>query len=671
MSPFPSLLIANRGEIACRIIKTAKRLGIRTIAVYSEADRHARHVALADEAHFIGPAAARDSYLVIDKIIAVAKASGAAAIHPGYGFLSERAEFAEACAEAGIIFVGPPPGAIRAMGLKGEAKAIMERAGVPVSPGYHGEKQEAEFLREKAYEIGYPVLIKAVAGGGGKGMRRVDKALEFEAALESARREAQSAFGDARVLVEKFIQNPRHIEIQVFADRYGNAVSLFERDCSLQRRHQKVIEEAPAPGMSEEVRRKMGEAATAAALAVAYEGAGTVEFIVDGGAGIRPDGFYFMEMNTRLQVEHPVTEAIIGHDLVEWQLRVAAGEPLPVRQSELSINGHAVEARLYAEDPERGFLPSTGKLWHLAFPAAEEGVVVHRGLRIDTGVRQADEVSPHYDPMIAKIIAHGATRDEALDRLSAALAGTVVAGPRTNARFLRALADHSAFRANRFDTGFIDRHSNDLLGALTAPSAAAIAAGVFRLTDRISQQVDQRWGERCAGLGDWVSPFDTGDDFQLGGERSMPLRINVDGEEQIVRLTGGGIGGIGGVPVPRADVLNLLAIDGAPGVYVLEGGRQCLVSLPVFDGAAGDGAGGDGAVKAPMHGKVTALLVEAGQAVAKGDRLAVVEAMKMEHALTAAFDGVVDAVLAKAGDQVGEGTPLLRLRRADDGAAGA
>src|ERR671912_1946968 len=478
MEMLDSVLIANRGEIACRIIKTAKRLGMRTIAVYSEADAGALFVQMADEAHLIGPAAARESYLQVDRIIEVAKRTGAASIHPGYGFLSERAEFAEACEANGIVFVGPPASAIRAMGLKDAAKALASQAGVPVVPGYHGSRQEPDFLRQKAYEIGYPVLIKAVAGGGGKGMRRVDKAAEFDAALESAQREAASAFGDPRVLVKKSVLSPRHIEIQVFADKHGNVVHLFERDCSLQRRHQKVIEEAPAPGMTAQMRAAMGKAAVEAARAVGYVSAGTIEFIADGREGLRPDRFYFMEMNTRLQVEHPVTEAITGLDLVELQFRIAAGERLPFGQHELRMDGHAVEARLYAEDPEKGFLPSTGKLWALRFPDGE-------AIRIDTGVKEGDSVTPFYDPMIAKVIAHGATRDEALDKLSDALGKTAVAGPKTNLAFLKGLCDAPEFRAGRFDTGFIDAN----LGALGAVEqrldAAAVAAGAARLHQRL------------------------------------------------------------------------------------------------------------------------------------------------------------------------------------------
>lgn len=667
MSLFSSLLIANRGEIACRVMLTARRLGIRTIAVYSEADRNARHVGLADEAHFIGPAAAAESYLSIERVIEAARMSGASAIHPGYGFLSERAAFAEACAEAGVTFIGPPASAIRAMGLKGDAKALMEKAGVPISPGYHGVRQEWDFLREKAYEIGYPVLIKAVAGGGGKGMRRVDKAIEFEAALESAVREAQSSFGDGRVLVEKFIQNPRHIEIQVFSDKHGNAVSLFERDCSLQRRHQKVIEESPAPGMNDEVRAKMGAAATAAALAVGYQGAGTVEFIVDGKEGLRDNGFYFMEMNTRLQVEHPVTEAITGHDLVEWQLRVAAGEPLPVLQDGLSITGHAVEARLYAEDPERSFLPSTGKLLHLTFPTAAEGMIAHRGLRIDTGVREGDEVSPFYDPMIAKVIAHGATRDEALDRLAKGMSETFVAGPKTNAAFLTALVNHPEFRAKRFDTGFIERHGLELGAFEHPPSQAAIAAGVHWLIDADLELIDAHWRERAPGVGDWVSPYDMGDGFQLGGSRKVTLGITIDGEDCRIEIVGAGQTRklyLDGVELSAPIAQIPLAVATTKGVYVIDGGRQTFLSRSDFSARlAKVGLGGDGVIKAPMHGKVTTILVREGDMVAKGDKLLVVEAMKMEHAMLAPFDGIVGALQAQIGEQVGEGAALLLLSK--------
>jgi len=455
---FSKILIANRGEIACRVIDSARKMGIQTVAVFSEADAKSRHVALADQSVAIGPAPARDSYLVIERIIDAARSTGAQAIHPGYGFLSENDRFASACADAGLVFIGPPVDAIRAMGLKAESKALMANAGVPLTPGYHGENQDGAFLREQADKIGYPVLIKASAGGGGKGMRLVSSGDEFAAALESCQREASSAFGNDVVLVEKFIERPRHIEIQVFGDTHGNAVHLFERDCSVQRRHQKVLEEAPAPGMTDQRRSAMGKAAVDAAKAVDYVGAGTVEFIVG------PSGdFYFMEMNTRLQVEHPVTEMITGHDLVQWQLMVAAGEPLPVAQQDLAINGHAIEARVYAEDPSRKFMPSTGTLVNLDFPNQDNQV------RVDTGVREGDTISPHYDPMIAKVIAHGADRESALARLSGALAQTRIVGVRNNVQFLRSVLATKSFATADLDTALLEREAD----ALHAPLASA------------------------------------------------------------------------------------------------------------------------------------------------------------------------------------------------------
>ena len=466
---FSKILIANRGEIACRVIKTARRLGIRTVAVYSDADANARHVDLADEAYPIGPAPARESYLVVEKILDAARRSGAQAIHPGYGFLSENAGFAEACAAAGITFIGPPPGAIRAMGSKSAAKSLMEQSGVPLVPGYHGADQDPKLLTAAAERIGYPVLIKASAGGGGKGMRVVERPEDLDAAIASAKREAAASFGDDQVLIEKYLGRPRHIEIQVFADTQGNTVSLFERDCSIQRRHQKVVEEAPAPGLDPERRRSMGEAACAAARAIGYVGAGTVEFIAEG------DAFYFMEMNTRLQVEHPVTEAITGQDLVEWQLRVASGEPLPLSQDQLTITGHAIEVRVYAEDPNRDFLPSIGTLAHLKAPA--EGAHV----RVDTGVRAGDTISIHYDPMIAKLIVWDRDRASAAQRLSEALAEYEVVGVTTNLAFLKTLADHPAFRAAELDTGFIGRHGGDLFPAAGPASRLVLAAAALRL----------------------------------------------------------------------------------------------------------------------------------------------------------------------------------------------
>jgi 3-methylcrotonyl-CoA carboxylase alpha subunit len=641
---FPSVLIANRGEIACRVIRTARRLGLRTIAVYSDADADALFVRMADEAHRIGPAPARESYLVGERILDVAKASGAACIHPGYGFLSENAEFAEACQKAGVAFIGPPASAIRAMGLKDAAKTLVERAGVPVVPGYHGPKQEPAFLRERAANIGFPVLIKAVAGGGGKGMRRVDRLIEFEEALQGAQREAANAFGDPRVLVEKYVRSPRHVEVQVFADGHGNVVHLFERDCSLQRRHQKVIEEAPAPGMPPEVRAAMGRAAVEAARAVGYVGAGTVEFIADGSQGLRPDGFFFMEMNTRLQVEHPVTEAITGLDLVELQLRVAAGERLPFGQGDLAIHGHAVEARLYAEDPEKGFLPSTGKLWALTLPEGE-------GIRVDTGVEQGSAVTPYYDPMIAKVIAHGATRDEALDRLSAALGRTVVAGPRSNTAFLRRLADAPGFRTGAFDTGFIDRNL-EALGAVPQPTdGAAIAAGARALVmaerDRIAAAAGTPPG--------WRSPWDSGDAFQLSGSRTDVLALVVEGERHDVAMAWSADGPL----VAGGGSAQATIVTTDDGLIVLAGGRQASVAL--FDplSQAADDADGGGTVKAPMHGKVVAIFVTQGQAVEKGERLAIVEAMKMEHALVAPRSGTVAEIAVTAGQQVAEGAKVV------------
>src|SRR5271154_713538 len=505
MRPFSSLLIANRGEIAVRIMRTAKRLGIRTIAVYSDADAQAAHVAEAREAVRIGPAPPRESYLRIDAIIAAAKATRAKAIHPGYGFLSENAEFAEACAAAGIVFVGPPPAAIRAMGLKDRAKEIMAKAGVAVVPGYQGDDQSEKRLAAESARIGFPVLIKAVAGGGGKGMRRVEMAAEFASALEGAKREAQSAFGDARVLVEKYVTRPRHIEMQVFADKHGNCVHLFERDCSLQRRHQKVIEEAPAPGMRAEMRAAMGEAAVKAAKAVGYVGAGTVEFIADASEGLKSDRFWFMEMNTRLQVEHPVTEAITGLDLVEWQLRVAAGEALPESQDALRINGHAIEARVYAENPEKNFLPSVGRLERLRLPTSVDDI------RVDAGVREGDTVTPFYDPMIAKVIGWSETREGAAAALAEALAQTEIAGVRTNTGFLvRALRERD-FLSGDIDTGFIDRHRATLIEERThIPPAILARAGCFLVEERSKARTN-------------YDPWGAQDGFRLSGEARESL----------------------------------------------------------------------------------------------------------------------------------------------------
>ncbi|MBY0297100.1 MAG: carbamoyl-phosphate synthase subunit L [Methylobacterium sp.] len=648
MTGLRSVLIANRGEIACRVIRTAKRLGLRTIAVYSEADRGALHVALADEAHAIGPAAAAESYLRIDRILDVAKRSGAESIHPGYGFLSERPDFAEACAAAGIVFVGPPAGAIRAMGLKDAAKALVAEAGVPVVPGYHGARQEPDFLAAEAAAIGYPVLIKAVAGGGGKGMRRVALPEDFAAALEGAQREAQGAFGDPRVLVEKYVLSPRHVEIQVFCDAHGHAVHLFERDCSLQRRHQKVIEEAPAPGMPPEVRAAMGRAAVEAARAVGYVGAGTVEFIADGREGLKPDGFWFMEMNTRLQVEHPVTEAITGLDLVEWQFRVAAGEPLPLAQDDLAIRGHAVEARLYAEDPAAGFLPSTGRLRALDLPAGE-------GVRVDTGVRAGDTVSPFYDPMIAKLIAHGESRDQALDRLAQALGRTLVAGPKANVAFLKALAEAEEFRAGRFDTGFIDRNLDALTGRAAGIDPDAVRAGVEALVAAVAAPAPGRG-----------SPWDRADGFQLGAGRRQAYPVLVEGEAREVVLAWPEGGGALAVEAGEGRGAAPVVVPTERGVLVVAGGRQVAIEPPDPFDVDLDHAGAGGTVKAPMHGRLVAVFVRPGERVTKGQRLAIVEAMKMEHALAAPADGEVTEVTAEAGAQVAEGARLISIRTEDD-----
>ena len=642
---FERILIANRGEIACRVMRTAREMGVEVVAVYSDADRGAAHVAMADRAVHVGGSAPADSYLRGDRIIAAALETGAEAIHPGYGFLSENPDFVEAVEAAGLVFIGPSASAIRAMGLKDAAKTLMDEAGVPVVPGYHGADQDAVWLAREAEAIGYPVLIKAVAGGGGKGMRLVERPEAFADALESARGEARTAFGNADMLIEKYVQTPRHIEVQVFGDG-TRAVHLFERDCSLQRRHQKVIEEAPAPGMTPEMRAAMGDAAVRAAGAIGYAGAGTVEFIVDSSAGLRLDGFWFMEMNTRLQVEHPVTEAITGVDLVEWQLRVAAGEGLPCGQADLEIIGHAFEARLYAEDVPKGFLPATGRLSHLAFPA---------GVRADSGVRAGDEISPFYDPMIAKLITHGARRDAARRRLATALARCEVAGTVTNLAFLGALARHAGFAAGDVDTGLIARD----LDALVVPPApgpreSALAA--------------------LAGLGLLDAAPEAG--FTLWQPLERELRLIHDGAEIVLRLLthSGDAHDIllddARVEARRVDGQWWLDDARAPAVAV-DGARitvfaQYGLCFDLVDPLAREGAAwGDPArIDAPMPGLVKAVLAAPGQVVAQGDRLAILEAMKMEHSLLAARDGVVAEVLVAAGDQVSAGAALIRLEDA-------
>ncbi|MDA0339325.1 MAG: acetyl/propionyl/methylcrotonyl-CoA carboxylase subunit alpha [Proteobacteria bacterium] len=662
---FSSLLIANRGEIACRIIRTAKRMGLRTIAVYSDADADAPHTKLADEALHIGPSPAAESYLKIDRIIEAAKRSGAEAIHPGYGFLSENADFADACLATGIIFVGPPADAIRQMGHKSTAKALMVMANVPVVPGYHGEDQSEETLVLAAADVGYPVLIKAAAGGGGKGMRRVDDSEKFTKELKAARREAMSAFGDDHVLIEKFVTKPRHIEVQVFADGHGNAVHLFERDCSVQRRHQKVIEEAPAPGMPDTVRETMGHAAVAAAKAINYQGAGTVEFIVDGSKGLGEAAFYFMEMNTRLQVEHPVTELITGLDLVEWQLRVASGEPLPKAQNELSINGHAVEARLYAENPAKNFFPQTGTLTRLRFPP--EGPHV----RVDSGVEEGQEIPIFYDPMIAKVVAWDETREQAINRLETALRQTRLAGVNTNLAFLAAVAEHAAFRAGDVDTGFIETHKADLIPEAGLASAEILAAAVLA-------QVAERGGAP-AHTGDPYSPWDCANGWRMNLPGAEPFDF-LDGDTaRRVILHHGKYGlslEIEGDVHPASYALE----DNGDLSFVLGGTRQIVHVVDEGDAvtvlARGyahrleridpslsaddmDQAGGD--IKAPLPGKITVVMVLQGDAVAKNQPLMTLEAMKMEHTMLATRDGTVTTLNIGPGDQVAEGTLLVSI----------
>jgi 3-methylcrotonyl-CoA carboxylase alpha subunit len=647
---FKSVLIANRGEIACRIARTAKRFGIRTIAVYSAADSHALHRRLCDESYLIGSAEPHDSYLNVKRLIEVAKNAGAECVHPGYGFLSESGDFAEACVQAGLVFVGPPASAIRAMGLKDRAKALMEKAGVPIVPGYHGERQDAELLKQQADAIGYPVLIKPAAGGGGRGLRRIDGAADFKAALEGAVREVAAAFGSGRVLIEKYVPAPRHIEIQIFADKYGNTIHLGERDCSLQRRHQKVIEESPAPGMTEKLREEMGTAAVEAAKAVGYVGAGTVEFVADGTKGLRSDAFWFIEMNTRLQVEHPVTEAITGLDLVEWQFRVAAGETLPLAQNEVRFDGHAVEARVYAEDPEHGFLPSIGKIVGLEFPA---------DVRVESGVEVGSEVTPYYDPMIAKIITHAPGRNAALDRMAGALDRTLIAGVRSNLAFLGALCRASAFRDGKVDTGYIDRNLAALSAERRGPDYAAAAAGFTHLLARDNHSA----AEESAELD---SPWNARDGFQLGHPRSITVPLLVDGEnaDAVVDYDGGGAKvAVGGVS-PAADA-NVF--DGKDEVFVLRRGRQTRVRVRDVSVAATQGGAGDGVIKAPMHGKVLELFVSKGETVAAGQRLAVIEAMKMEHTLRSPFAGSVTELVVAAGQQVVEGAQIMVIELADAG----
>ena len=664
---FKKILIANRGEIACRVAATARRMAIKTVAVYSDADADSKHVAYCDEAVHIGGSAPKDSYLRWERIIEAAKATGAQAVHPGYGFLSENEEFAQACADAGLVFIGPPPSAIRAMGLKAESKQLMEKAGVPLIPGYHGSDQSPALLKGEADRIGYPVLIKASAGGGGKGMRAVDKSDDFDEALQSCKREAITSFGNDVVLVEKYAQRPRHIEIQVFGDSHGNYVYLFERDCSVQRRHQKVLEEAPAPGMTEAMRQQMGEAAVAAARAVNYVGAGTVEFIVEQ----RADGsmnFFFMEMNTRLQVEHPVTEAITEIDLVEWQLRVASGEKLPLMQSELRINGHAIEARICAESPDNNFLPATGTL-HV-YEKPESSSFERSAVRIDDGVRQGDTISPFYDSMVAKLIVHGQTREEALARLDEALAQTRIVGLNTNVQFLRYVVRSDSFANGNLDTALIPREQAALFNQEPIGLAMSAAASIAQtlLTERAQEGAD---------------PFSRRDGWQSHGVTLRRFEFEFHGASAEAELT-----------YLRDGALHLKVIDPAgdtvgpmvfskleSGIDLQFAGRRMLVEIHqhgevnhVFASAgatrivvidrlahAGEAHADTGRLTAPMPGKVVSFAVKAGDKVSKGQALAVMEAMKMEHSIAAPADGVVAELLYAPGDQVAEGAELLKI----------
>ncbi|NIE68438.1 acetyl/propionyl/methylcrotonyl-CoA carboxylase subunit alpha [Burkholderia sp. Ax-1719] len=665
---FNKILIANRGEIACRVAATCRRLGVKSVAVYSDADANAKHVAACDEAVHIGEASAQQSYLRIERIIAAAQATGAEAIHPGYGFLSENEDFGRACEAAGIVFIGPPVEAIAAMGSKAAAKALMHAAAVPLVPGYHGDDQDAALLQREADAMGYPVLLKASAGGGGKGMRVVERSEDFAAALASCKREAASSFGNDRVLIEKYLTRPRHVEVQVFADKLGGAVYLFDRDCSVQRRHQKVLEEAPAPGLNDDVRRAMGEAAVAAARAVQYVGAGTVEFIMTGA------DFYFMEMNTRLQVEHPVTEMITGLDLVEWQLRVAAGEPLPLEQSQLTVTGHALEARIYAENPARGFLPSTGTLKHLRMP---EGVEFRLGdagqrasVRIDSGVREGDTITPFYDPMIAKLIVHGATRADALARMRRALEECEIVGPHTNVDFLHRLVTSEPFANADLDTGLIERHHDALFAARKQPLREALALACAALIGReggVSADASP-W----QALAHWRLNSGFKQTFawrDVESDAALSVTFSHDGGAQTLDCTGreeayawwrGAQASEYGATIGDTRVTGRVFIDGDV-FHVF-----CLGTAMAFEwqnllAHAADAEHGEGRLTAPMPGKVIAVLVEPGAVVEKGTPLIVMEAMKMEHTIGAPAAGKVTEVLYGVGDQVADGAQLLML----------
>ncbi|HNV58411.1 MAG TPA: acetyl/propionyl/methylcrotonyl-CoA carboxylase subunit alpha [Rhodoferax sp.] len=670
---FTKILIANRGEIACRVAATARRLAVKTVAVYSDADAGAKHVTACDEAIHIGGSAPKDSYLRWEKIIAAAKATGAQAIHPGYGFLSENEEFAQACADAGLVFIGPPPSAIKDMGLKAESKQLMEKAGVPLVPGYHGSNQDPALLQAEADRIGYPVLIKASAGGGGKGMRAVDRSADFAAALASCKREAINSFGDDAVLIEKYVQRPRHIEIQVFGDTQGNYVYLFERDCSVQRRHQKVLEEAPAPGMTAEMRAQMGLAAVAAARAVNYVGAGTVEFIVEQ----RNDGsmnFFFMEMNTRLQVEHPVTEAITGQDLVEWQLRVASGEPLPLQQDELRIQGHAIEARICAENPDNNFLPATGTLHVYGLPACTTFERADNAVRVDSGVREGDTISPFYDSMVAKLIVHGANREQALARLDTALSQTHIVGLATNVQFLRHVTTSTSFAKAQLDTALIPRESTVLFKQEKVGLQMATAAMVADML------VAERALAQQANVHGWIDPWAQRDGWRSHGASNREFKLEFHGEPHTALFTRLHDGGLqltidgntaplryapvagGALDVRYGDLrstVHLYKKGEVAHVFSAQGATQ-IVAIDAL-AHAGEVHAEVGRLTAPMPGKVVSFAVKAGDAVRRGQALAVMEAMKMEHTIAAPADGTVAELLFAPGDQVTEGAELLKL----------
>jgi 3-methylcrotonyl-CoA carboxylase alpha subunit len=674
---FNKILIANRGEIACRVAATARRMAIKTVAVYSDADANAKHVSVCDEAVHIGGSSPKDSYLRWEKIIAAAQATGAQAIHPGYGFLSENEEFAQACSKAGLVFIGPPASAIKAMGLKAESKRLMALAGVPLVPGYHGAEQDAALLQREADAIGYPVLIKASAGGGGKGMRAVDKSEDFATALASCQREAINSFGDDAVLIEKYVQRPRHIEIQVFGDTLGNYVYLFERDCSVQRRHQKVLEEAPAPGMTPALRKQMGEAAVAAARAVNYVGAGTVEFIVEQ----RADGsmtFFFMEMNTRLQVEHPITEAITGQDLVEWQLRVASGQPLPLLQEQLKISGHAIEARICAENPDKNFIPATGTLHVYELP---DCVTFERGnvgssavVRVDSGVRQGDAISPFYDSMVAKLIVHGDTRAQALARLDVALAQTHIVGLNTNVQFLRNVVQSRSFVEADLDTGLIPREEAVLFKQEKVGLALAVSGAIAHT---LLQEVALEAGLAAKSL--WLDPWARRDGWRSHGPSTRRFDFEFAGVVHVVQMTTLHDGALQldvagasesfsfaavthGIDVhlgERRQILNVYKNGAAVHIFSAQGATHVTTIDALAH--AGDNQTEGGRLTAPMPGKVVSFAVKAGDKVRTGQALAVLDAMKMEHTISAPADGVVAELLYAPGDQVPEGAELLKL----------